>query len=131
VAAPLIAAGAIAVAALAPSAHAQTVPPALGADLLRSCNALIAYAKQRGEITADATSCAAYLKGLRDAMDASSSRNFPEQQFCAAGASLDEMARAIVEHLKDRSESVRRQASVEALTALNRTYPCATKKPGG
>ena len=114
-----------------PLAHAQTVPPALGADLLRSCNALIDYAKQRGEITADATSCAAYLKGLRDAMEASSSRNFPDQQFCAEGASLDDMARAVVGHLKDGSERVRRHASVEALTALNRKYPCAPKKPGG
>jgi hypothetical protein len=115
-------------AACAGFARAQTVPPAVGADLLRSCNALIAYAKQGGEITADATSCAAYLKGLRDAVETAPARNPPDKPFCAAGASLDEMALAVVKHLQDRAESVRRHASSEALAALNRAYPCVVKK---
>ena len=110
-----------------PAAHAQSVPPVLGGDLLRSCNALIAYAKQGGEITVDATSCAAYLKGLRDAVE-TGARSQPDKPFCAAGASLDEMAVAVVKHLQERPDNARRHASGEALAALNRAYPCATKK---
>ena len=113
--------------ACGPLAQAQTVPPAVGGDLLRSCNALIAYAKQGGEITVDATSCAAYLKGLRDAVEASS-RAQPDKPFCAGGASLDELAIAVVKHLQERPESARRHASGEALAALNRAYSCVTKK---
>ena len=108
-----------------PLARAQTVPPAVGGDLLRSCNALIAYAKQGGEVTVDATSCAAYLKGLRDAVE--SARN-ADKPFCAGGVSLDEMALAVVKHLQERAENVRRHASVEALAALNRAYPCVAAK---
>ena len=102
------------------------MPPAVGGDLLRSCNALLAYAKQGGEITVDATSCAAYLKGLRDAVE--SSRNPADRLFCAGTASLDEMALAIVKHIQERPENVRRQAAVEALAALNRAYPCSPPK---
>ena len=108
-------------------APAQTVPPALGADLTRSCGALIAYAKQGGEITVDATSCAAYLKGLRDAVDAYS-RTPVDKPFCAEGAGLHEMAQAVVKHLEGQPESARRSASVEARAALTRAYPCAPKK---
>jgi hypothetical protein len=115
-------------AACASPASAQTVPPAVGADLLRSCNALIAYAKEGGDITADATSCAAYLKGLRDAVEAVPSRSPADKPFCAAGAGLDEMARAVVKNLQDRDESVRRHASGEALAALNRAYPCTPRR---
>jgi hypothetical protein len=114
-----------ALAACAPSALAQTVPPAVGSDLLRSCNALIVYAKQGGEITPDATSCAAYLKGLRDAVEAG--RN-PERPFCAAAAGLQDMAAAIVKHVQERPENLRRNAATEAFDALSRAYPCPPKK---
>ena len=116
------------IAVCASLASAQTVPPAVGSDLLRSCNALIAYAKEGGDITADATSCAAYLKGLRDAVEAAPVRSPPDKPFCAAGAGLDEMARAVVKHLQDRAESARRHASGEAFAALNRAYPCTPRR---
>ena len=103
------------------------MPPATGGDLLRSCNALLAYAKQGGDVTADATSCAAYLKGLRDGVEAERPRNPGDKVFCAANASLDEMARAIVKHLQDREENIRRHAATEAISALNRAYPCTKK----
>jgi hypothetical protein len=108
-------------------AAAQSVPPAVGGDLLRSCNALIDYAVKGGEITADATSCAAYLKGLRDGVEAPApSRTVTDRAFCAPTAALDEMARVVVKHLQDRPEGTR--ASSEALAALGRAYPCSTKK---
>ena len=113
-------------AACAGPASAQTVPPALGSDLLRSCNALITYAKRGGEVTADATSCAAYLKGLRDAVEAT--RNPADKLFCAGDAGLQEMAAAVVKHVQERAENARRDATTEALNALGRAYPCAVKK---
>jgi hypothetical protein len=112
--------------ACVPLARAQTVPPALGADLLRSCSALTAYAREGGEITADATSCAAYLKGLRDAVEAA--RNPADRPFCAVGAGLHEMAAAIVKHVQERAENARRNAATEAFDALARAYPCTVKK---
>jgi len=111
-------------------ASAQTVPPAVGSDLLRSCSALVNYAAKGGEITVDATSCAAYLKGLREGVDAPTpSRSATERVFCAGGVSLDEMARAVVKHVQERPENARRQASAEAIAALVRAYPCAKKQP--
>ena len=113
---------------LACGAWGQVVPPAAGSDLLRSCTALVSLATKGGEITVDATSCAAYLKGLRDGIDASG-RPVPERAFCAAAASLDDMARAVLKHLQDQPENVRRHASGEAIAALARAYPCAKKSP--
>ena len=81
------------------------MPPATGGDLLRSCNALLAYAKQGGgEVTADATSCAAYLKGLRDGVDAERVRNPEDKLFCATGVTLDDMARAVVKQLQEAND---------------------------
>ena len=113
----------------APAALAQTVPPSLASDLVRSCNALVTYASQGGEITIDATSCAAYLKGLRDAVEATAPRGSSERAFCTIGVPLDEMARAVVKYLQERPDSSRRPASAEAIAALTRAYPCG-KKPG-
>ena len=104
------------------------MPPVLGGDLLRSCNALLAYAKQGGEVTADATSCAAYLKGMRDVVETAPVRKSADKPFCADGASLDEMALAVVKHLQERADNVRRPASGEAMAALNRAYPCTPPK---
>jgi hypothetical protein len=113
---------------LAPGAGAQSVPPIVGSDLLRSCAALLAYAEKGGPITVDATSCAAYLKGLRDGIDAPvQSRGPADRAFCASGAPLDELARIVVKHLQEQSDSMRRHASGEALVALARAYPCARK----
>ena len=107
-----------------PAAFAQTVPPVVGGDLLRSCNALIAIADKGGDISVDATSCAAYLKGLRDAIDAQPVRTPTERLFCAGGVGLDDMARTVVKDLQERPESARRHAANEALAALGRAYPC-------
>lgn len=109
-------------------AAAQSVPPAVGSDLLRSCNALVEFAGQGGQVTVDATSCAAYLKGLRDGVDApSQARSAADRPFCAGGAGLDEMALAVVKHLQERADSGRRHATSEALAALGRAFPCAKK----
>ncbi len=107
-------------------AWAQSVPPAAGSDLLRSCSALVSLATKGGSISVDATSCAAYLKGLRDGIDASG-RPVSERAFCASTASLDEMAGAIVKYLQENSENTRRHASGEAIAALARAYPCTKK----
>ena len=106
---------------------AQTVPPVLGSDLLRSCNALIAYATKGGELSVDVTSCAAYLKGLRDGVEAAMQRGDPERGFCAAAAKLDDMARAVVKYVQEHAESAQRPAAGEAVSALRRAYPCARK----
>ena len=103
------------------------MPPGTGGDLLRSCNALLAYAQEGGDVTADATSCAAYLKGLRDGVEAERVRNPADKLFCAGNASLDDMARSIVKYLQEREENLRRNASTEAVSALNRAYPCTKK----
>jgi hypothetical protein len=113
---------------LACGAWGQVVPPAAGSDLLRSCTALVSLATKGGEITVDATSCAAYLKGLRDGIDASG-RPLPERPFCASTASLDDMARAVLKHLQESPDNVRRHAAGEAMAALARAYPCAKKLP--
>lgn len=106
--------------------HAQSVPPVMGSDLARSCSALVAYAEKGGPITVDATSCAAYLKGLRDAVDAyPQGRGGAERPFCAGTAPLDDLARVVLKHLLERPDGARRHASGEALEALSRGYPCA------
>ena len=110
----------------ASGAWGQSVPPAAGSDLLRSCTALVSLATKGGGISVDATSCAAYLKGLRDGIDASG-RPAAERVFCAPTASLDEMAGAIVKYFQDNPENTRRHASGEAIAALSRAYPCAKK----
>ena len=113
----------------AAGAAGQSVPPAVGGDLLRSCSALIELATKGGEITVDATSCAAYLKGLRDGVDASlQPRGAADRPFCAGAAGLDEMARAVVKHLQERADSSRRHAASEAVAALSRAFPCTTKQ---
>ena len=109
-------------------AWGQSVPPAAGSDLLRSCTALVSLATKGGGISVDATSCAAYLKGLRDGIDASA-RPVAERPFCAPTASLDEMAGAIVKYLQENPENTRRHASGEAVAALARAYPCVKKQP--
>lgn len=84
-------------------------------------------AEKGGDITADATSCAAYLKGLRDGAEAAQ-RILAERPFCASGATLDQMARAIVKHVELRPENARRQAANEALSALGEAYPCKARQ---
>jgi hypothetical protein len=110
-----------------PAASAQSVPPMLGSDLVRSCTALISYAEKGGPITVDATSCAAYLKGLRDGVETPGARAAADRPFCTGGAPLDELARIVVKHLQEQADSLRRQAAGEALGALARAYPCTRK----
>jgi hypothetical protein len=113
-------------AAPACGAWGQSVPPAAGSDLLRSCTALVSLATKGGSISVDATSCAAYLKGLRDGIDVSG-RPVAERLFCAPTATLDEMAGVIVKHFQDHPDNTRRHASGEAIAALSRAYPCVKK----
>ena len=105
-------------------ACAQSVPPVTAADLQRSCSALVTYAAKGGELSADVTSCAAYLKGLRDGVEVAAQRTTAERPFCAEGVGLDEMARAVVKYLQDNPQNVRRLAVGEAMAALGRAYPC-------
>ena len=119
-----VALAAAAVSASLPPARAQTVPPAMGSDLLRSCNALLAYATKGGELGADVASCAAYLKGLRDGVEGNAQRA-ATRAFCADAAGLDDLARAVVKHLEASPDTQRRPAAAEAIAALTRAYPCA------
>ena len=112
-----------------PGAYAQSVPPMLGADLSRSCAALVSYAEKGGPITVDATSCAAYVKGMRDAVDApgQTARSPGERAFCATGAPLDDLARMIVKHVREHPDRAGSPASGTAIEALAQAYPCKRK----
>ena len=117
----------LAILPLGPCRRAEPRPRARARTSHARATALIDYAKQGGEITVDATSCARTSKGCvtpSKLIRACSA----DKPFCAEDAGLHEMAQAVVKHLEGRPENARRSASIEARAALTRAYPCAVKK---